>query len=80
MMSVGVDSAATFQHKVEGGRAQGNGNGGPGATTLKIPLPTQSLTVSNLFGDGNVVFPFSALSQATRRDLAGCFPANEATN
>jgi hypothetical protein len=78
MMSVAVDSAAAFQHKVEGGRAQGNGNNGPGATILKMPLPTQSLTVSNLFGDGNLVFPFSALSQATRPDLAVCFPASEA--
>jgi hypothetical protein len=80
MMSVAVDSADAFPHKVEGGRAQGNGNNGPGATVLKVPLPTQSLTVSNLFGDGNVVFPFSALSQATRRNLAVCFPTNEAAN
>jgi hypothetical protein len=78
MMSVAVDSADAFQHKVEGGRVQGNGNNGPGATTLRIPLPTQSLTVGNLFGDGNLVFPFSALSQAARRDLAVCFPTNEA--
>jgi hypothetical protein len=80
MMSVAVDRADAFQHKVEGGRAQGNGNNGPGATVLKVPLPTQSLTVSNLFGDGNFVFLFSALSQATRRDLAACFPTNEAAN
>ncbi len=80
MMSVAVDSADAIQHKVEGGRAQGNGNNGPGATALKVPLPTQSLTVSNLFGDGNLVFPFGALSQATRRDLAVCFPTNETAN
>ena len=78
MMSVAVDGAEVLHHKVEGGRVQGNGNNGPGATVLKIPLPTQSLTVSNLFGDGNVVFPFSAMSQATRRDLAVCFPTDEA--
>jgi hypothetical protein len=80
MMSVAVDSADAFQHKVEGGRAQGNGNNGPGATVLKVPLPTQSLTVGNLFGNGNFVFPFSALSQATRRNLSACFPTNEAAN
>ncbi len=80
MMSVAVDSADAIQHKVEGGRAQGNGKGGPGATVLKVPLPTQSLTVGNLFGGGTVVFPFSALSRATRRDLAACFPTNEAAN
>jgi hypothetical protein len=78
MMLVAVDNAAAFQHRVEGGRAQGNGNNGPGATILKMPLPTQSLTVSNLFGDGNLVFPFSGLSQVTRRDLAVCFPTSEA--
>ncbi len=76
MMSVAVDSAEAFQHKVEGGRAQGNGNSGPGATVLRIPLPTRNLTVGNLFGDGNLVFAFSAWSQATRRDLAACFPPN----
>jgi hypothetical protein len=75
---VAVDNAPAFQHKVEGGRAQGNGSNGPGATILEMPLPTQSLTVSNLFGDGVLVFPFSALSQATQRDLAVCFPASEA--
>ena len=80
LMSVTVDSANPFQHKVEGGRAQGNGNNGPGATVLKIPLPTQSLTISNLFGDGNIVFPFGELSPATRRDLAVCFPTNEAAS
>jgi hypothetical protein len=78
MMSVAVDSAEALQHKVDGGRAQGNGNGGPGATVLTIPLPTRNLTVSNLFGDGNLVFPFSALGSATRRDLAVCFPTDEA--
>lgn len=79
MMSVAVDSAAAFQHRVEGGRAQGNGNSGPGATILKVPLPTQSLRVSNLFGDGNLEFPFATLSQTARQDLAVCFPASEAT-
>jgi len=78
MMSVAVDNAPAFQHKVEGGRAQGNGSNGPGATILKMPLPTQNLTISNLFGDGNLEFPFSALSQTTHRDLALCFPTSEA--
>lgn len=73
-MSVAVDSAAAFQHKVEGGRVQGNGNNGPGATVLNTPLPMQSLTISNLFADGNVVFPFGELSPAARRDLSKCFP------
>jgi hypothetical protein len=45
MMSVAADSAEAFQHKVEGGHAQGNGNNGPGATTLRIHLRTQTLTI-----------------------------------
>jgi hypothetical protein len=77
MMSVSIDSTQAFQHKVEGGRAQGNGNNGPGATVLKVALPLQSLTIGNLFADGNLVFPFGELSQAARRDLSACFPAPE---
>ena len=77
IMSVSVDGAGALQHKVEGGRAQGNGVGGPGATVLKISLPVRSLTISNLFADGNVVFPFDQMSPATRQDLSACFPKNE---
>lgn len=77
MMSVAVDGAAAFQHKIEGGRAQGNGSNGPGATVLKIPLPMQCLTINSWFSDGNIVFPFSKLSPTTRRDLSVCFPRNE---
>jgi hypothetical protein len=77
MMPVAVDSAASFQHKVEGGRAQGNGNNGPGSTVLKISRPMQSLTIGNLFADGNIVFPFGELSPAVRQDLSACFPGNQ---
>jgi len=75
MMSVAVDGGAPISYRLDGGRAQGNGSGGPGATVLKIPLPLESLTISSLFSEGNVVFPFGALDAATRRDLAACFPA-----
>ena len=60
MMSVAVDGAEALQHKVEGGRVQGNGNSGPGATVSTIGLPTQSLTVVNC-RDGNLVLPFSVI-------------------
>lgn len=79
LMLVAADGAAAFEHKVDGGRAQGNGNNGPGATILNMPLPAQTLTVSNLFGDGNLVFPISALDKETRLDLDACFAASEAT-
>ena len=74
IMSVAVDNAAAFQHKVDGSRAQGNGDNGPGATVLNIPLPIGTLTIGNLFADGNIVFPFSDLSLAARQDLSACFP------
>ncbi len=77
MMSLAIDSAPAVQHKVDGGRAQGNGNNGPGATVLKIPLPMRNLEISNLFGEGRVIFPFSELSSASRRDLSVCFPTAE---
>jgi hypothetical protein len=77
IMSVSVDGAGAFQHKVDGGRAQGNGSNGPGATALKIPLPGRTLTISNLFADGNVVFPFNQMTPATRQGLSPCFPKND---
>jgi hypothetical protein len=78
-ITVAVDGNAPFSHKVEGGKKQGNGANGPGATilypnpTTKVPLPTKSLTISNLFPDETVVFPFSMLDPAVRQDLSSCF-------
>ena len=80
-ITVAVDGEAPFAHKVEGGKKQGNGANGPGATilypntTTNVPFPTQSLTVSNLFPDETIVFPFETLSPAVRQDLSSCFPA-----
>ncbi len=76
IMSVAVDSAPAVQYRVEGGRAQGNGNGGPGATVLKVPLPRHALTISSLFSEGNVVFPFDELSAESKRDFRACFPSS----
>jgi len=78
-MNVAVDGNLNFTHKAEGGKKQGNGEYGPGATILypdpdvKLPLPAQTLTVSNLFPNETVVFPFAELSATVRRDLSGCF-------
>jgi hypothetical protein len=79
MISVNIDSAPAVQHRVDGGRAQGNGDNGPGATVLKIPLPMQNLAISNLFGGDRVIFPFNELSSESRRDLSECFPPKEIT-
>jgi hypothetical protein len=78
-ITVAVDGNLPFTHKAEGGKKQGNGAGGPGATILypdpnvKLSLPAQTLTVSNLFPNETVVFPFADLSATVRRDLSGCF-------
>jgi hypothetical protein len=73
-ITVQVDGQAPFKHKVDGGEKQGNGVNGPGATVLSnMPLPTQSLTIRNVFPDETVVFPFEGLSEPVRRDLGACF-------
>ncbi len=82
LITVAVDGRAPFPYRVEGGEKQGNGANGPGATILylnamiNVPLPTHSLTISNLFPDETVVFPLESLSPAVRRDLATCFTAD----
>jgi hypothetical protein len=73
IMLIAIDGAAPVQHEIQGGKVQGNGIGGPGATVLKIPLPKQNLTISSLFSDGNVEFPFDELSPPTRREFSACF-------
>jgi hypothetical protein len=78
-MTITVDGNLSFAHKAEGGKKQGNGVNGPGATILypdpdmNLPLPAQTLTIGNLFSNETVVFPFEDLSATVRRDLAGCF-------
>jgi hypothetical protein len=83
-MTVAVDGKAPFTHKVEGGKKQGNGANGPGATILyrpngetNMPFPTQNLTIKNVFPDETVVFPFESLNQRVRRDLSACFTAGQ---
>jgi len=72
---VEADGKTPFAHKIEGGKKQGNGANGPGATVLSpnTPLPTHSLTIRNVFPDETVVFPFENLSETVRRDLTTCF-------
>ncbi len=78
-ITIAVDEKTPFTHIVEGGKKQGNGTHGPGATILypnpasKMPLPIHSLSVGNVFGVEPVVFPFDNLSPTVRRDLAACF-------
>ena len=77
-ITVAVDGGAPITHNAEGGKKQGNGANGPGATILypdipNLPLPSRSLTVSNVFPNETPVFPFDTLSPAVRANLAACF-------
>jgi hypothetical protein len=40
---------------------------------LALPLPSQAMTISNVFPDQRVVFPFSKLTSAARQALSTCF-------
>lgn len=83
-ITVSADGRA-FAHKVTGGKQQGNGAGGPGATILypsadmNLKMPVRNLTISGLFPNETVVFPFDNLSQSVRRDLAACFESGHET-
>ena len=77
VLSASVDGNAAFTYKVEGSEKMGNGQdgtSGPGAAILAaVPLPARTLTISNLFPDETVVFPFDGLTQTVRQTLSTCF-------
>lgn len=82
IITIAVDGNAPFTHKAEGGKKQGNGAYGPGAVVLypdipNLPMPSRSLTVSDVFPNETPVFPFDALSPAIRANLAACFSRGE---
>jgi len=70
-MSVGVDGNAPLTLKAEGGKKQGNQVRGPGSVILPIPLPAQTLTISNALPDETVVFPLGSLPKSVRECFAG---------
>jgi hypothetical protein len=65
-MSAAVDGQAPRVYEV----ANGEGN-----AKLPLPLPGQTLTISKLFGEETVVFPFGRLTQDARQALSACFSA-----
>lgn len=79
-ISTTVDGKPWSTFKVEGTEKMGNGQAGgsgPGAAILNANrLPAQTLTVSNLFGDETVVFPFGGLNREARQALSACFTGN----
>ncbi|MGO9259878.1 MAG: hypothetical protein ACLQU1_26735 [Bryobacteraceae bacterium] len=44
-----------------------------GVPKFAMPLPAQTLTISNLFPGETVVFPFGGLTQTVRQALSTCF-------
>jgi hypothetical protein len=83
VMSVAVDGGIPVIYKVEGHEKMGNGSKkadgtdittGPAAAVLeKMPLPSRTLTVSNVFPNEIVVFPFDGLTPSMRQELSTCF-------
>jgi hypothetical protein len=78
MMSVAIDGKTPSTYKIEGSEQMGNGTGGgsgPGAILLNPTklLPARTLTISNLFPDETVVFPFDGPAKNARQALAACF-------
>jgi hypothetical protein len=76
-MSVAVDGNPPVEYTVEGNEKMGNGQAGtsgPGAIRLNaLALPEKTLAVSNLFGEGRIVFPFDELNRTARQALSACF-------
>lgn len=74
---VSVDGNLGIPHSLEG-REEKMGNGaavatGLAASMLNLPLPETTLTINELFPGETVLFPFGALGQVERRQLALCF-------
>jgi hypothetical protein len=77
LISAVADGKTPMTYNVEGTEKMGNGTAGtsgPGSVVLRaMPLPSQTLTIGNVFPDQRVVFPFSKLTSAARQALSTCF-------
>ncbi len=78
-LSTAVDGQPASQLVIEGNEKMGNGSSGStGPASALLPLarlPEQSLTISGLFPQETVVFPFSKLTPEMRKELSACFTA-----
>jgi hypothetical protein len=85
-LSATVDGKTRFTYEVEGSETMGNGSQartGPAAFSFyptrkdaqmpRMPMPAQTLTISDFFPNETVEFPFDDLSPAARQSLAACF-------
>ena len=81
-LTASVDRKAPVNFQVKGSEKMGNGSGvilhGLAAVQLAgLPIPADSLTITDLFPGETVTFPFATLPAAARRDLNACFPASK---
>jgi hypothetical protein len=75
-VTVTVDDAAQSTYKAEGaGQMTAGAQSGAASASvnLAVNLPALSLTVSDLFPNEMVEFPFDALTPVARQSLAPCF-------
>jgi mono/diheme cytochrome c family protein len=74
--SVSVDDQPGIAHTLAGQEKMGNGTAGTSgraSTILHAPLPTKSLSITDLFEGETVVFPVDALNPHAWQELAACF-------
>lgn len=84
-ISVAWDGEMPSKINVEGSEKMfkgATGTSGTGATILaasasRSALPSKSLSISSLFPDETVVFPFDNMGPEARRSLSSCFAAGE---
>jgi len=76
-VSAAFDGKAPFTFQVDGSEKMFKGTlgtMGTGATILSATsLPEQTLSITNLFPDETVVFPFGDLAHTARQELSACF-------
>lgn len=86
VLAVAADKKGKVRYDVQGREKMGNGSKavtsgiaalalaeGKGNVPARLPLPDESLTISELFADETVVFPFSNLPGNARHGLESCF-------
>jgi hypothetical protein len=73
---VSVDGQTGLAHALAGQEKMGNGTAGTSgraSAILQTPLPTKSLSITDLFEGETVVFPIDALDRRAWQELAACF-------
>jgi hypothetical protein len=76
---VSVDGKTGLAHRLAGQEKMGNGTAGTSgraSAILLTPLPTKSISITDLFERETVVFPVDALDRRAWQVLAACFQRN----